>query len=82
MGISYAVARRLAEAGASVLLGDVAETERPAKMLSAETGRTVLGAHLDVGDATAIAPIERAEREFGGLDIWVDNAGPYRARRC
>lgn len=78
MGIGYAIARRLVEAGASVLLGDVADAEKPARTLSAEAGGTVIGAYLDVTDAAAIASTaERAERDLGSLDIWVNNAGIY-----
>ena len=78
MGIGYAIARRFAEAGASVLLGDVADTDTPAKTLAAETGGTVIGAHLDVTDADTIASItHRAEHDLGSLDIWVNNAGIY-----
>jgi len=78
MGIGYAIARRLAEAGASVLLADVSDPKEPARTLSAETGGTVIGAHLDVTDGAAIASTAQgAERDLGRLDIWVNNAGIY-----
>jgi len=78
MGIGYAIARRLAEAGASVVLADVADPQEPARVLSVETGGTVIGAHLDVADAAEIvSAAAEAERVLGRLDIWVNNAGIY-----
>jgi NAD(P)-dependent dehydrogenase (short-subunit alcohol dehydrogenase family) len=78
VGIGYAIAQRLAEAGASVLLTDVADPEAPASRLATATGGTVVGAYLDVTDAAAIgSTAARAARELGSLDIWVNNAGIY-----
>ena len=34
MGIGYAIARRLAEAGASVLVGDIGDAEKPAEAIA------------------------------------------------
>ena len=81
MGIGYAIARRLAEAGASVLIGDIADAEQPARRIADEFGATVIGSHLDVSDAASIAACaEHAERQLGGLDIWVNNAGIYPSK--
>ena len=78
VGIGFASARRLAEAGASVLIGDLSDTAAPAASLAASTGSTVLGTHLDVSDAASIvACAELAADRLGGLDVWVNNAGIY-----
>jgi NAD(P)-dependent dehydrogenase (short-subunit alcohol dehydrogenase family) len=78
VGIGYAIARRLAEAGASVLIGDLHDTDASVASLRADTGAHVLGTHLDVGDTQSIvACADLASDELGGLDIWVNNAGIY-----
>jgi NAD(P)-dependent dehydrogenase (short-subunit alcohol dehydrogenase family) len=77
-GIGYAIARRLSQAGASVLLGDLADAAEAARTLRDETGGNVLGTDLDVTDAASIASAaDRADQELGSLDIWVNNAGIY-----
>jgi NAD(P)-dependent dehydrogenase (short-subunit alcohol dehydrogenase family) len=79
VGIGYAIARRMLEAGAHVLIGDIHDTGDPVRNLAREFGDTqVAGSSLDVGDAESIrACAERAVREFGSIDIWVNNAGIY-----
>ena len=78
VGIGYAVAHRLAEAGAAVLIGDLHDTDDPVASLRADTGAHVLGTHLDVSDTESIvACADLAIDELGGLDIWVNNAGIY-----
>jgi NAD(P)-dependent dehydrogenase (short-subunit alcohol dehydrogenase family) len=77
-GIGRSVACRLAEAGADVVVADIGNTtEAVAAADSAGDGR-VVGYHLDVTDSAAVAGavIFTVER-FGGLDIWVNNAGIY-----
>jgi NAD(P)-dependent dehydrogenase (short-subunit alcohol dehydrogenase family) len=79
-GIGLAIARRLTEAGADVLIGDLdtASAEASAVQLSREFGRRVVGAALNVGEeASIIALADRAVAEFGKLDIWVNNAGIF-----
>jgi NAD(P)-dependent dehydrogenase (short-subunit alcohol dehydrogenase family) len=79
-GIGLAIARRLTEAGANVLLGDmdVAAAEASAAALSAEFGRRVIGVPLNVADEPSIIALaDRAVAEFGHLDIWVNNAGIF-----
>ena len=81
MGIGYAIAHRLAEAGASVLIGDVEETDGPAGTIAREVGGKAIGCNLDVSDADSIAACaQRAQRELGGIDIWVNNAGIYPSK--
>lgn len=73
-GIGAAACRRLAEAGASVLVADL---DLPA----AEATAAGIGARpfvLDVTDTASVAAAaDRAVAELGGLDIWVDNPGIY-----
>jgi NAD(P)-dependent dehydrogenase (short-subunit alcohol dehydrogenase family) len=79
-GIGLAIARRLTEAGADVLIGDVdvPTAEASAGALSAEFGRRVIGVSLNVAEeASIIALADRAVAEFGHLDIWVNNAGIF-----
>lgn len=76
-GIGAAIARRLARAGAAVVVGarTVAECERVAKELRA-SGAQALAVQLDVADAYWIADaVQRAHDEFGALDWLVNNAG-------
>ena len=79
-GIGLAIARRLTEAGANVLLGDmdVPAAEASAAKLSAEFGRRVIGVSLNVAEESSIVALaDRAVAEFGHLDIWVNNAGIF-----
>ena len=80
-GIGLAIGRRLAQNGARVVLVDIdpARAEAAATQLSGETGAEVLGLGCDVTSESAVhaAAAETVER-FGGLDIWVNNAGVTR----
>lgn len=78
-GIGYACARRFADEGADVLLVDIdcaaGETARAA--LSA-SGQRIVFVEGDVGDKNDVTRIfTLAEREFGGVDILIANAGIY-----
>lgn len=77
-GLGKATARRLAEAGASVLIGDIDEdtAAATARELAERYGGTVLSARMDAGDPASVTALaDRAVAEFGGIDIWVNNAG-------
>lgn len=83
-GIGFAIAARLAEAGAPVTLfdRDAAGVERAVGRLG-DMGRR---ARAFVGDVTDEAALRRAAattEASGGIDIWVNNAGiyPFRAVR-
>ena len=79
-GLGKAMARRLAEAGAAVLIGDlkIDLAEAAAAELSERYAGKVIAARLDVTDSASIAAAaELAARELGGVDIWVNNAGLY-----
>ncbi|WOT38920.1 SDR family NAD(P)-dependent oxidoreductase [Streptomyces coeruleorubidus] len=79
-GLGRAIARRLAEAGADVLVADI-ESElavTAAEGLNALRPGCAVAAHMDVSDAgSVIAAADLAVRELGGLDIWVNNAGIF-----
>jgi NAD(P)-dependent dehydrogenase (short-subunit alcohol dehydrogenase family) len=79
-GLGKAIARRLAEAGAALVLGDINEqsAREAAQELSAEFGVRALGAQLDVTQSASITALaDRAVAELGALDIWVNNAGIF-----
>src|SRR5205085_8775838 len=78
-GTGAAIARRLAQAGAVVVIGDTdaSAAEATADELRA-AGWTVTGLRLAVDvepDVSAFA--ERVAHEHGTIDIWVNNAGIY-----
>ena len=78
-GIGLAIAKRLGDAGAAVVIGDLDEAEAVAAAEALATdGRKVVGAALDVADeASIVALADRAVAEFGTIDVWVNNAGIY-----
>ncbi len=79
-GIGKGIARRLAQAGASVLIGDLLDEMAAvtARELSAETGAKVIATRLDVSDGFSIkAAAALATEQLGGIDIWVNNAGIF-----
>ena len=79
VGIGYAIASRLAEAGASVLIANLnAEKSSAAAALLVEHGRNVSSVAADVSDEAQVeAMVAEAVRKFGGVDILVNNAGIY-----
>lgn len=79
-GLGHAIARRLAEAGANVLIADRNQSlamEAAARLDSEFAGR-ILSCGMDVSDAAAVASAaELAQDTFGSIDIWVNNAGIF-----
>lgn len=74
MGIGFAIATRLAEAGAKVLIAD--KDAAAAAAAASKIGGTAIA--VDVSDETQVeAMIAKAVSEFGGIDILVNNAGIY-----
>ncbi|MEV0144890.1 MULTISPECIES: SDR family oxidoreductase [unclassified Nonomuraea] len=81
-GLGKAIAARLAEAGADVLIGDIDEglAVTAAKQVAEHHGVRAIGAAMDVTDAASVAAAaDRALAELGGLDVWVNNAGVFPA---
>lgn len=77
-GLGKATARRLAEAGASVLIADIDGEAATAcsQELDAQYESRIIAVQMDAGDPSAIkATVDLAVREFGQIDIWVNNAG-------
>ncbi|MEU8817618.1 SDR family oxidoreductase [Actinoplanes sp. NPDC048796] len=75
-GLGQAIAERLAEAGADVLLGDL-DADLAAKAaadLAARYGVKAIGTHMDVTDSASVAA---AAGLLDSLEIWVNNAGVF-----
>ena len=76
-GIGFEVARQLARRGMTVILGarDLGKGQAAARKLVDE-GLEVLPRRLDVTDEASIKNLAtEVEREFGRLDVLVNNAG-------
>ncbi len=77
-GIGRATARRLASAGATVVLTDLAadRTIRAAADVARDTGGRAVGRSLDVTDEHNVdAVVAAVLSDFGRIDILVNNAG-------
>lgn len=73
-GIGRAVARRLAAAGARVVIAD--RDAQAAAILTSEIGERALAVGVDVSDAQAVSAMAGACREaFGDCTLLVNNAG-------
>ncbi|MFI9163062.1 SDR family oxidoreductase [Kitasatospora aureofaciens] len=77
-GIGRSVARRLARNGLDVVVNYAADegaAQQTVAAIIADGGRAV-GVRADVADETAVAALfDRAEREFGSVDVVVNAAG-------
>jgi NAD(P)-dependent dehydrogenase (short-subunit alcohol dehydrogenase family) len=79
-GIGAAISRRLAEAGASVVVADidVEAAKQTAAEIAAATQSDVRGAAVDVQDSASVEALaDLADDISDGLRIWVNNAGIY-----
>jgi NAD(P)-dependent dehydrogenase (short-subunit alcohol dehydrogenase family) len=79
-GLGRAIAYRLAEAGAALVVGDIDEPGVTvlARELSERFGVATVPTLLDVSVASSLrSAADTAGEELGGLDIWVNNAGIY-----
>jgi enoyl-[acyl-carrier-protein] reductase (NADH) len=78
-GIGAETARKMAAAGATVIIGDVlADTVRQTASEISNAGGKVLALGLDVTEEAAwAAAVDEATKQFGKLDILVNNAGIF-----
>jgi NAD(P)-dependent dehydrogenase (short-subunit alcohol dehydrogenase family) len=78
-GIGLGIARRLAEAGADVLIADVDDQLGPQSALElADHGGRALYHRVDVRNPAEVEEAaDAAVAELGGLDIWANIAGVY-----
>src|SRR5260370_39782130 len=77
-GIGLAIAKALAEAGASVVIcaRKQSDVDRTAVELSAQTGSKVVGKAADVSNSGEVADFFKfIDDSLGGLDVLVNNAG-------
>ena len=80
-GIGRAIALEFGEAGATVITADVRAEPKmegedvPTHQLIAESGGTAEYIETDVSDPTDLESVIEAARDFGGVDVMVNNAG-------
>jgi sorbitol-6-phosphate 2-dehydrogenase len=78
-GLGKALVERLLAEGCQVLAGDMQETqlsETAAELKSRYPGRTLLTARCDVTQEPEVkALVDQAQKTFGGIDIFIANAG-------
>ena len=78
LGVGKGIARQLALAGATVVIADT--NDEAAKQTSAEIGNAggaTLAVHADVtADDDVRRLIAEIVGQHGGIDVWVNNAGP------
>ncbi len=78
-GLGRAFALAFAQAGCTVMAGDVSDVSETVAMIGA-AGGTGFGAVLDVTSATSCRALaEQAQAQMGGLDVLVNNAALYGA---
>ena len=80
MGIGLGIARRLHEAGASVVVADLdaAAGEDATEALRAQRADSALAVRCDVSDSESVERmVDAAAEAFGGVDILVNNAGIF-----
>jgi NAD(P)-dependent dehydrogenase (short-subunit alcohol dehydrogenase family) len=77
-GIGKALAARLAQDGASVVVADVARHDTAAAEIARSTGAPTLGLQVDVSDEPAVGRMAaEAVKAFGRIDILVNNAAVF-----
>lgn len=75
-GIGLAIAERFAAEGANLVLASVEEQVEDAASTLRDRGANACGVVCDVTDAAAVRALyDRAEHEFGRVDVSVQNAG-------
>lgn len=82
-GIGRQIALGFGEAGAMVLIADVREkprdrdADRPTHEVIERRGGTAAFVETDVSDPEQVQDIVTAARDYGGVDVMVNNAGVY-----
>jgi NAD(P)-dependent dehydrogenase (short-subunit alcohol dehydrogenase family) len=80
-GIGREIALRFADAGATVLNGDVEvepkDADVPTHELIEERGGTAEYVETDVSNRDDVETLVEAAREYGGVDVMVNNAGLF-----
>ena len=79
-GFGAAIARRVSEAGATVVIADMREdeAEAAATRISGETGHECVGHTVDVSDEESVTGLFAAvESAHGPVDVLVNNAGVF-----
>jgi len=80
-GIGETYAKAMAAEGAKVVVSDVADTSNVVDAIKGEGG-SAIGVSADVtDDASLAALVEKAESEFGPVEILVNNAALFAALR-
>ena len=80
-GIGRAIALGFGRAGATVIVADVREEPKmegedvPTHQLVSESGSTGEYVETDVSDPDELESVVEAARDFGGVDVMVNNAG-------
>lgn len=78
-GIGAIMAKRMAEEGANVVVTDVLDTNACVQAIK-DAGGSAIGMSVDVtSDDDLAAMVERTEKEFGALNILVNNASIFTA---
>src|SRR5947209_17339171 len=78
-GIGKETAKRLVDHGASVVLGGT-KLQSAAKEVSSDPGKVRVLAG-DIGKPeTGVALVDLSEKEFGGLDVLISNAGVFKPK--
>jgi NAD(P)-dependent dehydrogenase (short-subunit alcohol dehydrogenase family) len=83
-GIGRATALEFGRAGATVIVADVRRDPKdlgedlPTDEAIADLGATAEYVETDVSDPDEVASVVEAAREYGGVDVMVNNAGLYR----
>jgi len=79
MGIGYGIVKRLAEAGANIVIADIDEIGKTkAQTISQEHDVKAIFIKTDVSSEESVKNlIAQAEKQFGKIDIFVNNAGIF-----
>ena len=78
-GIGAVMAKKMAEEGANVVVTDVLDTADTVAAIK-DAGGSAIGLHVDVtSDDDLASMVEATQKEFGALDILVNNASIFAA---